>query len=341
MRISHIVLFMGILCLIAGTGCISGVLPKRSDVVYPHIGTPVPASSPIPVDYRWRFEGGEKAITASVDGGVYRAAQRADKNATLFGDHKETEWMTGYYRAFINDPAQEDLYQSLAGEFREIRDTEHLDESRYLELMMVFVQSIPYKTDTDKTLPKFPIETFVDREGDCDDKSILLAALLEHEGYNVSLLYFGPEQHVAVGIGGNGPGYRGTGYIFVETTNLSYVSVPPEALAGGVVLSSQPLAIPVGSGSGTYTVLGEVGYIQDRLSAADAEIRRLDAELEGMRQQMDEARREGRVREYNALVPVYNSMLAEYRDSAAVHDYILLHRFDRPGTFQWLRARAY
>jgi hypothetical protein len=249
--------------------------------------------------------------------------------------------MTGYYRAFINDPAQEDLYQSLAGEFREIRDTEHLDESRYLELMMVFVQSIPYKTDTDKTLPKFPIETFVDREGDCDDKSILLAALLEHEGYNVSLLYFGPEQHVAVGIGGNGPGYRGTGYIFVETTNLSYVSVPPEALAGGVVLSSQPLAIPVGSGSGTYTVLGEVGYIQDRLSAADAEIRRLDAELEGMRQQMDEARREGRVREYNALVPVYNSMLAEYRDSAAVHDYILLHRFDRPGTFQWLRARAY
>ena len=337
MRSSLIILLVSIVLFVAGSGCIGGIL-QHPDVVYPHIGPLIPGASPILVDYQWRFEKGEESIDLPVNGSVYLAAKRADKNATLYKDLPETEWMQGYYRAFINDPAQEGLYQALAQEFRKIRDREGLDDNRYLELMTVFVQSIPYRTDTDRTLPKFPVETYGDREGDCDDKSLLLAGLLVREGYNVSLLYFGPENHVAVGVLGNDAGYRSTGYIYLETTNLSFIGVPPETLAGGVTLDSMPLVIPVGSGHRIYSATGEVKYIQERYNGSENSLRLLDSELERMRQELEMARHAGRIREYNALVEKYNRRLGEFRSTAAIHDYILLHRFDRIGTYQWLQA---
>ena len=70
-----------------------------------------------------------------------------------------------------------------------IRTRHNLDSDEYLELMAVFVQSIPYKSQN-LSSPKYPIETYGDREGDCDDKSMLLAGLLAHEGYRVSSLLF-------------------------------------------------------------------------------------------------------------------------------------------------------
>jgi hypothetical protein len=215
--VSLLIVMTGVL---ACSGCLGGVL-RHPDVIYPHIG-PIAAGTPdIVIDYGWKFEGKEESAGFSVNGSVYRAATRANKNATLYRDLPESEWMQGYYRSFIDDPAQEDLFRDLGDRMRAIGNGESLDDSRYLELMMVFVQSIPYRTDPDQTLPKFPVETIVDRKGDCDDKSLLLAGLLAREGYNVSILYFTPEMHAAVGIGCNGPGFRDTGYIFVETTNHS------------------------------------------------------------------------------------------------------------------------
>jgi hypothetical protein len=83
---------------------------------------------------------------------------------------------------------------------KKIREVNKLNDDQYLELISVFVQSIPYASTGGGGQPKFPIETFVDQTGDCDDKSLLLAALLSREGFNVSLLYFEPEEHMAIGV---------------------------------------------------------------------------------------------------------------------------------------------
>ena len=116
----------------------------------------------------------------------------------------------------------------------------------YLELMAVAVQSLPYETDGTLTAPKFPIETYVDGKGDCDDKSLLLAGLLAREGYTVALFYFKPEAHMAVGVKGYGCAYQDTGYGYVATTNLcSWVS-STASLTGGVNLTSAPACHPGG-----------------------------------------------------------------------------------------------
>ncbi len=66
------------------------------------------------------------------------------------------------------------------------------------------------------------LETLHDKQGDCEDKAILTAALLENLGYNVSLLRL--PQHMAVGVHLNETiplySYYIDEYYFLETTTL-------------------------------------------------------------------------------------------------------------------------
>jgi hypothetical protein len=56
--------------------------------------------------------------------------------------------------------------------------------------------------------PKYPLETLVEKKGDCEDQSILAAALLAAMGYEVALLIL--PIHVALGVAGfdSRPGSR-------------------------------------------------------------------------------------------------------------------------------------
>ncbi|DAC71830.1 MAG TPA: hypothetical protein DSN98_08410 [Thermoplasmata archaeon] len=80
--------------------------------------------------------------------------------------------------------------------------------------------------------PRFPLETLKEQRGDCEDKAILTAALLESLGYNVSLLRL--PQHMAVGVHLNetipGYSYYTDQYYFLETTTMHMTlgRVPPE-----------------------------------------------------------------------------------------------------------------
>lgn len=84
--------------------------------------------------------------------------------------------------------------------------------------------------------PKYPLETLVEKEGDCEDQTILAATLLARMGYDVALLIL--PAHVALGVAGfNGkPGSRvihpatGLRYLYAETTGPNWLpgQVPRE-----------------------------------------------------------------------------------------------------------------
>ena len=98
------------------------------------------------------------------------------------------------------------------------------------EIMMLaasFVQTLPYVEDDEymgtPEYARYPIETLVDRGGDCEDKSILLAALLRELGCEVVLMEF--PNHVAVGVEANRDdaygsyaSYGGKKYFYLEST---------------------------------------------------------------------------------------------------------------------------
>lgn len=98
------------------------------------------------------------------------------------------------------------------------------------EIMMMatsFVQELPYVTDKESLgeleYVRYPIETLIDGAGDCEDKSILLAAVLRELGCEVVLLEF--PNHAAVGVEANRDdaygsyaSYGGKKYFYLEST---------------------------------------------------------------------------------------------------------------------------
>jgi hypothetical protein len=315
-------------------------LVSRPAVIYPSIRPVEVEGTYKDVGISFRFEGVPHSISIPVNGTVYFGAQRAPKEAILTRDIPDSIFIPSYYLAFLNDPNQEEFYRDLLGAFRGIKARDSLDDDEYLELMAVAIQSLPYDTDGTLTAPKFPIETYVERRGDCDDKSLLLAGLLAREGYSVALFSFRPETHMAVGVKGYRCDYKDTGYGYVATTNVSLVGVPTSQLAGGVNLTSAPLVIPVANGTRLYGKCQETNAIQDALERTETRADSLSRDLASLSARMSDLRSRGRFAEYNQLLDQYGAVVKDYNGNVEVHNYILQHQDDRKGTYAWLRTRA-
>ncbi len=350
--------FIVLLCVAAAlaAGCLGG-LPHPAAVPPEIVPVEGAALERSPV-YTFPFETGTQTIQIAVDPAVYAGARRADRSLYLYENLSKDQWLPIYYLAFINDTDQDPFYDALLTRFQAIREQEGLDSDRYLELIAVFVQSIPYRTDDALVGPKFPIETYVDGHGDCDDKSLLLAALLARAGYDTALLYFDDEQHMAVGVRAGACAFRDTGYAYIEATNVSYVGLPPARMDDGTVLHSDPLVIPVGGGTGAFGRCDETREIGDAIERSLARVEELEPEIvscagelqalkediEALQEQVEAFRRPGDavrynrlVREYNALAAEYNSICADLQRYAGIYNYLTTHAHDRPGSYAWLQ----
>jgi hypothetical protein len=336
--LGRLALVAAIIVILLGAGYL---LVSRPVVIYPSIHpVGVTGGTYRDVGISFTFEGEIQSLSIPVNGTVYFGAQHAQKEALLYRELPDSIFIPNYYLSFLNDSHQEEFFRELSGAFRNIRAKESLDDDEYLELLAVAVQSLAYETDGTVTPPKFPIETYVDGKGDCDDKSLLLAGLMAREGYTVALFYFKPENHMAVGVTGYRCDYRDTGYGYVASTNLSFVGIPTGQLAGGVNLTSVPLVIPFANGTRLYGRCQETLAIQTALNRAGGQADSLSRDLATLSERMGVLRSQGRFAEYNQLAVRYTDMLEEYNNNALAYNYILEHQDDRKGTYAWLRARA-
>ena len=305
-----------------------GVVPPRIEVQETSLPLPSPG-------YSFPFGNVTISLTGSVDPAVYYGAKAAKKETVVRGNISDSTWIRETYLAMINDPAQDSFYSSLIASFRSIRSQQHLDDDEYLELMAVFVQSMPYES-LNENPPKFPIETYVDKSGDCDDKSLLLAGLLSREGYNVSLLSFAPEAHMAVGVACPGGEYKRTGYAFIETTNLSFVGVPTDTFGDDTRLLSDPLVIRIGEGNIPYQRCSESLYLNSVVDLSEERVTELTGSIDALKIEMDQYYQIRDAGKYNQRVPVYNNLLRTRQKYAEVHNYILEHPYDRKGTWAYV-----
>ena len=345
-----------VLLLLAGC---AGGWPEG--VIYPSITLDETVTQDHPVTHTFTFEGRQVTLDVTVDGSLYAGAVSAEKSVTRFGNARENDWIEDYWPAFIDEEHQEPFFADALAALHQARDSLGLDSDRYAELLTVFVQSIVYETDPVDLEPKFPVETFVDGTGDCDDKTLLLAGLLSREGYDVAILMFEPEKHVALGIRSADLPYRDTGYAFVETTSPGFIGMVPDSLTGDLTLTSEPRVFRIGTGTTAYTAGDEVRAILDgrsravaragdlaaEIDAADAELTALQGELEALQREMDSLKSARNTAAYNALVPDYNALVerfnaaADHRNELATQhnmfaevDRLIVEGLgDRPGTY--------
>lgn len=95
--------------------------------------------------------------------------------------------------------------RALATEFQKLHAGHKWNTFNQAYNVLKFVQScIPYSNDRDTTghedWARYPIETLVERTGDCEDVAILCAAVLARLGFQVVLLLY--PRHLAFGVAG-------------------------------------------------------------------------------------------------------------------------------------------
>lgn len=125
------------------------------------------------------------------------------------------------------DPGDDYYIAQMVQQLNAAAASEGLDEVEKVNFVIAFVQSLP-STVEDVTAPwdgypRYPIETLFNGGGDCEDTSILAAALLHRMGYDVALIFLHNEQHLAVGVsieGAHGSfySYQNRRFYYAETT---------------------------------------------------------------------------------------------------------------------------
>lgn len=341
-------------------GCTTSLFDSGPAAEYPEVGDYQDDGRVATSSLEFPFQDRSVLVSVSVPQGLYEAAAEADKRAVLLGEWGDADdWTTGYYLSFITDPQMENVFSATVDALRRGASGTAEGNDEYLEFLTVYVQSLTYDTRPDEAGPKFPVETIIEKAGDCDDKSILLAGLLSQEGYNVSLFYFPDDSHMAVGIATDEPGFRDSGYLFVETTNVSLIGIPTEKFENGETLTSDLFVIPIGNGTKGYGKADETRHI-DRAAAEartgaeekEASLVVLEDDLDVMKRALDEEKASlshlkisGDIMGYNAAVSDYNCHAAEYNQSLEEYrtiyvdyladvelaNYVATHLYDRPG----------
>jgi len=296
-----------------------------SDIIFDlprvEIDATTPAGPPIPVSRSFSFHNTSASVSIAVNASVYAASKKTYRGIILVRNPEG--YGRKYYNAIMNDPTQEQIYKDLLVQFRAIRDERNLTDDEYLEMMTAFVQTIPYK-DGGNTPAKYPAELLVENMGDCDDKAMLLSGLLAREGYTVSLLKFGPESHMAMGIGSDAFPYKSTGYTYLEAMTPAYAGIPTFSIMTRKPLTSDPMVIPVSNGTKLYQSGHETAFINETMAGTKNTAAALTARLDAFTEMEKDSAE-------------YLSVKDERDRYAAIYKYIMNHPLDRPGTYAYLK----
>ena len=136
-----------------------------------------------------------------------------------FKDNNDRSFTPITWNEYINEPYNRYAVKEFAETMRVVQDKRNLNDFQIATDILRFVQNIPYKSDIESKgnveWPKYPIETIYENEGDCEDKTILLAGILREYGFDVIFILF--NNHIAVGINADLPSG-----VYIEHNNKRY-----------------------------------------------------------------------------------------------------------------------
>lgn len=228
----------------------------------------------------------------------------------------------GLFSNFVISDRSDNLISTLASDIKALGEKNKLNEDQILELVLCFVQNIPYDTTkaedilSDKNvleydIPQYPYETLYKNSGICTDKAYLGSALLKELGYSTALLLFSEDQHMALGVKVDKRyGNFDSEYAMAEVTSPGFIpgdlprtiddnngkpslvlDTPSKISPNGKVnnqkvIKESDLSFPtvvIPLGEGkTYTRIAQVKELESRIYQKAAEIESIGDEIEFM-----------------------------------------------------------
>ena len=189
--------------------------------------------------YSWTYGGRTWSFTYDFPSSAYQL----QKSLTRTLDYS-------VYDVYVNDPRDDHVLRDFVAKLGEMATGLNVWER--LNLVIALVQSIPYIGEACE-YPRYPLEMLIDQQGDCEDAAILTAALVKHMGFDVVLLAFLEERHMAVGIRVLPPQHEhlqayqwnGNLYFYLEPTSLGWAigQIPPAYRSQPAIIGLQPVCI--------------------------------------------------------------------------------------------------
>lgn len=137
--------------------------------------------------YSWEFESSTWRWTLRFDERAYRFFKSLPRVDALC--------------LYATNPYDDRFLEGLVNALESAARRAGYGKRKTAEFVVSFVQHLPYTPDRVATgydeWPKYPLETLIEG-GDCEDTSVLMAALLRQMGYDVVLFLL--PRHVAVGV---------------------------------------------------------------------------------------------------------------------------------------------
>ncbi len=179
---------------------------------------------------------------ASYNGGVtFDTIQYYDKNMYEYYCTLERYYELEDYINYVLDEKNLEVVDTLVTFLKTCKmQAGYSDYEMVLEAINFVQKNITYVYDENTKgvveYPRYPIETLYEGQGDCEDTSILLAAIIKELDYGVILIAY--DDHMAVGIQGEDTvfgkyyEYEGERYFYVETTAMGWtIGDVPEGYA--------------------------------------------------------------------------------------------------------------
>ncbi len=322
-----------------------------SSLAYPEIVPDPRYSDEFTRRFSFGFERKSLEIEVKIQESLYFGAKNTPRKIMIFtpliltpfiGDKRLTDKERHHlFRVMVTDKAQFPFLLDLFSRFMSLKHELSLDRDRFCELMVSFVQNIPYKTEMLGT--KYQVESIGDGYGDCDDKSLLLASLLYIGGYSVALFYYEKESHMAVGIGSDDGGFLNSGFAYTETTTPHLIGIIPHLLEGNIPLASHPEIIVIKGDGSRYGKCNEVRYLESCKARVEARIDQCTAEMEPLEKFID-SRRTKILTEHDHLeiqraVHSYNTLVNEKNRGCQVLDNFTNNQNDRQGLYRYFREK--
>lgn len=138
----------------------------------------------------------------------------------------------GDYYHYIADENNREIIREMVEVLQDVGDDLSYTDMDMIRETVKFVQDvIEYEYDITSTgeieYPRYPIETLYERQGDCEDTSILMAAMLKEMGYEVGFLHL--PKHLAVAVRAvddyEDSAYyeiNGKRYVYIESTGSGW-----------------------------------------------------------------------------------------------------------------------
>lgn len=162
-----------------------------------------PSTEVIKKEYTWWYDGKKWTLSVNIPESIYEYYAEIERPPTED------------YSIYVTHPFDDEYLRILIEKINFIAISGDYSEVEKVNLVISFVQSLPYTSDSVTTpydeYPRYPLETLVDGGGDCEDSSILVSSLLYGMNYDVILL--GLPGHMACGV------YTQDGYGFYYLLN--------------------------------------------------------------------------------------------------------------------------